>query len=49
MPNHTSITIHEVAVADGMSISTVSRELNEKEDISTDTSKRVWKAIADLG
>ncbi len=44
-----SITIHEVADAAGVSVSTVSRVLNEKVDVASDTYERVQQTIRELG
>ena len=49
MRNRKSITIHDVAAAAGVSISTVSRVLNDKEDVSAETYARVQQVIAELG
>ncbi len=47
--NRKSITIHDVAAAAGVSVSTVSRVLNDKDDVAADTYKRVQQVIAELG
>jgi LacI family transcriptional regulator len=44
-----SITIQDVARAAGVSVSTVSRVLNDKDDVATDTYHKVQGVIADLG
>jgi LacI family transcriptional regulator len=44
-----SITIHDVALAAGVSASTVSRVLNDKDDVSLETFQRVQKVIGELG
>jgi LacI family transcriptional regulator len=44
-----STTIHDVARAAGVSVSTVSRVLNDKDDVSPDTSIAVKRIIAELG
>lgn len=49
MPRSRSVTIHDVARAAGVSISTVSRVLNGKEDVADETRQRVWAAVAALG
>jgi LacI family transcriptional regulator len=43
-----SVTIHDVAKAAGVSISTVSRVLNNKDDVSLETYKKVQTVIASL-
>ncbi len=47
--NNKSITIHDVAAAAGVSVSTVSRVLNDKDDVSAETYVRVRKIISELG
>jgi LacI family transcriptional regulator len=47
--NKRSITIEDVATAAGVSVSTVSRVLNEKDDIAPETYERVKTVIADMG
>ncbi len=42
-------TIHDVARAAGVSVSTVSRVLNDKDDVAPDTVDKVRGIIADLG
>jgi LacI family transcriptional regulator len=42
-------TIYDVAEAAGVSVSTVSRVLNGKDDVSADTLKQVQQVIKDLG
>lgn len=44
-----SVTIHDVAQAAGVSVSTVSRVLNEKDDVAQDTQDRVLAIINELG
>jgi len=44
-----SITIGDVATASGVSVSTVSRVLNNKDDVSTETCERVKSVIAKMG
>ena len=44
-----AITIHDVAEAAGVSISTVSRVLNNKDDVAPETSNRVRAVIRKLG
>lgn len=44
-----SITIHDVAAAAGVSVSTVSRVLNDKDDVAADTYDRVQQVIGELG
>ncbi len=44
-----SVTIKDIAKAAGVSVSTVSRVLNEREDVSVETYERVQKIIAELG
>ncbi|MFC1997999.1 LacI family DNA-binding transcriptional regulator, partial [Chloroflexota bacterium] len=47
--NRKSITIHDVAAAAGVSVSTVSRVLNDKDDVSAQTYERVQHVIRELG
>ena len=47
--NKRSITIQDVAAATGVSVSTVSRVLNNKGDVSPETHERVQAVIAELG
>jgi LacI family transcriptional regulator len=47
--SHKSITIQDVARAAGVSVSTVSRVLNDKADVATETYERVQGVIAELG
>jgi LacI family transcriptional regulator len=42
-------TIHDVAEAAGVSVTTVSRVLNDKDDVAKDTYERVQKVIGELG
>jgi LacI family transcriptional regulator len=44
-----SITIHDVANAAGVSVSTVSRVLNDKDDIAPETYERVKHIISEMG
>lgn len=44
-----AVTIHHVAAAAGVSVSTVSRVLNEKGDVADETYDRVQQVIAELG
>lgn len=44
-----SITIHDVAQAAGVSVSTVSRVLNDKDDVAPETYERVQQVISELG
>lgn len=43
------VTIQDVAQAAGVSVTTVSRVLNDKDDVSRDTYERVQKVIVELG
>jgi LacI family transcriptional regulator len=43
------ITIHDVARAAGVSVSTVSRVLNDKDDVAADTYDKIQRVIAELG
>lgn len=43
------ITIHDVANSAGVSVSTVSRVLNDKDDVAENTKERVQKVIDQLG
>ncbi len=45
----TSLTIRDVAKACGVSVSTVSRVLNDKDDVSAETYEKVRRVIAELG
>jgi LacI family transcriptional regulator len=47
--NKRSITIQDVAIAAGVSVSTVSRVLNDKDDTAPETYERVKAVIADMG
>jgi LacI family transcriptional regulator len=47
--NRRSVTIQDVAKAAGVSISTVSRVLNEKDDVASETYVKVQEVIASLG
>jgi LacI family transcriptional regulator len=44
-----SLTIRDVAEACGVSVSTVSRVLNDKDDVSADTYEKVRHVIAEMG
>jgi len=44
-----TVTIHDVARAAGVSVSTVSRVLNDKDDVAETTYSRVQKVISELG
>lgn len=44
-----AVTIHHVAAAAGVSVSTVSRVLNDKGDVADDTYERVQQVITELG
>ena len=44
-----SVTIHDVAHAAGVSVSTVSRVLNDKDDVAIETYERVKDVISELG
>lgn len=47
-PNRKSVTIHDVARAAGVSVSTVSRVLNDKDDVSLETFEKVRRVIEDM-
>jgi LacI family transcriptional regulator len=47
--NRRSVTIHDVAKAAGVSVSTVSRVLNNKDDVAQDTVEKVQQVIKTLG
>jgi LacI family transcriptional regulator len=47
--NKRSITIQDVATAAGVSVSTVSRVLNNKDDTAPETYERVKAIIAEMG
>jgi LacI family transcriptional regulator len=47
--NQKPVTIHDVAKAAGVSISTVSRVLNDKDDVAPETYERVQQVISELG
>ncbi len=47
--NQKPVTIHDVAEAAGVSISTVSRVLNDKDDVAPETYERVQQVISKLG
>lgn len=44
-----AVTIHDVAKAAGVSVSTVSRVLNEKDDVALETFENVRRVIKELG
>lgn len=44
-----AVTIHDVAAAAGVSVSTVSRVLNNKDDVAAETYDEVQRVIAELG
>lgn len=48
-PSKTSVTIRDVASAAGVSVSTVSRVLNDKDDVAPDTAAAVRRVIEELG
>jgi LacI family transcriptional regulator len=47
--NPRSITIHDVAKAAGVSVTTISRVLNDKDDVASETYDRVKRVIQELG
>jgi LacI family transcriptional regulator len=47
--NRKSVTIYDVANAAGVSVSTVSRVLNDKDDVAIETYESVKKVISELG
>lgn len=47
-PNRKSITIHDVAKAAGVSVSTVSRVLNDKDDVAFETYEKVQRIINEM-
>ena len=47
--NRKSITIHDVAEAAGVSVSTVSRVQNDKDDVAPETYERVQRVISEMG
>jgi LacI family transcriptional regulator len=49
LPTKSAITIYDVAAAAGVSVTTVSRVLNDKDDVAPDTSARVHEVIRELG
>ena len=49
MRTKSAITIHDVAAAAGVSVTTVSRVLNDKDDVAPETSARVRAVIHELG
>lgn len=44
-----TVTIHDVAAAAGVSVSTVSRVLNQKTDVAEETAQRIRRVIDELG
>lgn len=48
-PRRNSLTIHQVAKSAGVSVTTVSRVLNNKDDVSPETFERVNQVIQELG
>lgn len=48
-PPRKSVTIHDVAEAAGVSVSTVSRVLNNKDDVAINTFQKVRSVIQELG
>jgi LacI family transcriptional regulator len=42
------VTIHDVAQAAGVSVTTVSRVLNDKDDVAPETYERVWRVMQEL-
>jgi LacI family transcriptional regulator len=49
LPTKSAVTIYDVAAAAGVSVTTVSRVLNDKDDVAPDTSARVREVIRELG
>lgn len=49
IPSKKTVTIHDVARAAGVSVSTVSRVLNDKDDVSQATYSRVQDVISEMG
>lgn len=49
MRTKSATTIHDVAAAAGVSVTTVSRVLNDKDDVAAETSARVRQVIRELG
>jgi LacI family transcriptional regulator, galactose operon repressor len=47
--NRKSVTIHDVAEAAGVSVSTVSRVQNDKDDVAPETYERVQRVISEMG
>ncbi len=47
-PNRKSVTIHDVAKAAGVSVSTVSRVLNDKDDVAVETYEKVQHIIEEM-
>jgi LacI family transcriptional regulator len=48
-PKKSSVTIHDIAAAAGVSVSTVSRVLNGKDDVAAQTQQTVQRVISELG
>ncbi|MBI1299702.1 LacI family DNA-binding transcriptional regulator [bacterium] len=48
-PSKNSVTIRDVAFAAGVSVSTVSRVLNDKDDVAPETAAAVHRVIEELG
>jgi LacI family transcriptional regulator len=49
MSRRATFTIHDVAKTAGVSVSTVSRVLNDKDDVAPETYEKVQRVIRDLG
>ena len=49
MRRRATVTIHDVAKAAGVSVSTVSRVLNDKDDVAPETYEKVRRVIRELG
>ena len=47
--NRKSVTIHDIAKAAGVSVSTVSRVQNDKDDVAPETYERVQRVIREMG
>ena len=43
------VTLHDVAIASGVSAQTVSRVINQRPDVSEATRAHVWETIRSLG
>jgi len=48
-PTKSTLTIQDVARAAGVSVSTVSRVLNDKDDVAPETYEKVQRVITELG